>query len=141
MRIYVAGKAGDDAAPLVPRLMDDLEEHGHTITLRWPEIEVQKPYREHAENVGIAEQMSRAVKQADLLILVGGLSIFGAMAEFGIAIGNNIPVLVIGRAAMRDSIFFQHPGVRVISLEELDSMIVNDQWPIRRPQANAMRCG
>lgn len=111
-RFYVAGKAAA-AEDDVTTVAVALERIGWTPTLDWTNLDVTKPYASNpAANRGAAAAMIDAAATCDLLVLLWHPMVFGAMAEFGAAIGNGAQVALLGWPDdARDSVFFAHRAV------------------------------
>lgn len=93
----------------------------------WRTIEARKPYTENPQvNDAAALFMSYGVKKADWLILVVEPGVYGGMVELGMAIAHaddpttakHITVALPSDHA-RESVFFAHPDVEVVTLDEL----------------------
>ncbi|AXV09821.1 hypothetical protein DVS28_b0051 (plasmid) [Euzebya pacifica] len=111
-RFYVAGKAAA-AEDDVNAVAQALERIGWTRTLDWTGLGVTKPY---AASPGVngpaAAAMIDAAAGCDLLVLLWHPRAFGAIAEFGAAIGAGARVALLGWPDdARDSVFFAHHAV------------------------------
>ena len=105
MKIYIAAKY--EESEKAKRLMNIFREEGHTITFDWT--------REDPDPDGdIAQKLVKAVKQADVLVvlMLNSHTSQGVWVEIGIALAHNIPIIAIGQAKS-DCIFLQHPLVVV----------------------------
>ena len=103
MKIYIAAKY--EESEKAKRLMNIFREEGHTITFDWT--------REDPDPDGdIAQKLVKAVKQADVLVvlMLNSHTSQGVWVEMGIALAHNIPIIAIGQAES-DCIFLQHPLV------------------------------
>jgi hypothetical protein len=123
-RIYIAGKVEDENKD-IRNLATDLEEHGHSITYKWWEEDIKKPYldKENVNNsIAASLEMEKGVRMSDVFILVPTPNILGAAVEFGVAIGDDKDreLLVIVDENTRQSIFYANPKVICLnSLKEI----------------------
>lgn len=108
MKIYVAGKW--EEKDRVREVQQKLQLHGHTITHDWTTEEScgdnEDKWKSHAVN-DLA-----GVLNADAYVGVfeKNLKYSGAIAEFGIALGNGIPIYIIGHA-LDTNVFMRLPQV------------------------------
>ena len=116
----------------VRSIIKSLENKGHTFVYDWTNIEDLSPFRENSERCKkIAEEISSALRDVDVFILIsdsGGTDMF---IELGIVISNwitkkNIRIYVVGKHNKR-SLMQLHPAVihvdsikDVFSKEKLD---------------------
>lgn len=122
--IYLAGKEGGGEDTL-SHLANQLEERGHTITLKWWEIpKLPKPF---FDNIGTsnpaAEAMIYAVNKADIFILIPSEKVMGALVELGIAIRDRKDhpekeIIVVVNAATRQSVFYTSNGILILDSVE-----------------------
>lgn len=120
LRFYVAGKVGggEDMARLVA---DRLMARGWQWSLDWTSVPVAVPYLGHVEqNRAVAEGMRRAAASSDLVVLVAGERLLGALIEVGVALGAGADVAIFGR--VRESVFWCLPEVRL--LDDLEALEV-----------------
>lgn len=101
MKVYLATSYKNRKTAL--RLMQMIEDHGHTITWWWPDVE-------DSDLGACAKNDADGICEADALVLVPPLG-FGCHTELGIAIGRNIPIFMVGRCP-DNNIFLNHPCVR-----------------------------
>lgn len=125
--VYVAGKVSDDTSS-IQDVIAQFEQAGFEITHDWTRANgIRKPYLEHVErNQAAALDMKHGVRQCDVFVLLCFGDIYGAMAEFGMALsepstdrfGRRLIYVVGDTSEMRQSIFFALPGVLVCSSVE-----------------------
>lgn len=123
-KLYVAGKYGSLDCKETTK---DLKGKGYKLTLNWLALDVKLPYKDNAKhNSKHAESMVEAVKSADALVLIGDPKLHGALVELGVALGNNVPVYLLHKRKMHDSVFLCHEGVKAVTyaqlLEELKNL-------------------
>lgn len=120
MRFFVSGKVGAENG--ATEVMHILRKAGHEITFDWTTIPHLRPYdinSSAARDAALLE--SRAVKDADILVLIPHERGVGLFVELGIAIGAGIPIRVITKGESQ-TMFFHHPLVkRLASVDELIS--------------------
>jgi hypothetical protein len=118
MKIFVSGKIGEEES--VKEVMGLLQEAGHEITFDWTKIDHLRPYDENAAaSREAAVKESRAVKDADALIILAHDRGVGMYVELGIAICSGIPIRVITNKKSR-TMFFHHPLVKKVdNLEQI----------------------
>ncbi len=118
MKFFVSGKVGAEGN--VRAVMKAFQDAGHEITFDWTTIDHLRPYDENAAaSREAAVKESRAVKDADVLIILAHDQGVGMYVELGIAIGSGIPIRVITDTESR-TMFFHHPLVKKIdSLEHI----------------------
>lgn len=107
MKIYVAGKWEDRER--VAEIMRVLKGIGHEITLDWSDHK----YEDEEYPQQYCQEDVQGVKDAELYlgIFVAEYNYRGSLVEMGIALGEGIPVWLLGDKA--DScIFSNHPSVR-----------------------------
>lgn len=130
--VYVAGKVAEDNSS-IQDVVGRFEKAGFTISYDWTRAKgIQKPYLDHAKrNAAAAEDMRNGVKVCEVFVLLCGGDIYGAMAEFGMALAAVIPeafsqrrIYVVGLPEqMRQSIFFTLPDVMVC--ETVDEVLAD----------------
>ena len=112
MKIYVAGKWQDRKN--VRKLMDELENGGHTVTYDWTKDE------ENAVGYPIQNTINDTlgVRNCDVIVgrFIDDYKYSGALTEMGMAIGLGKPVLIIGHA-IDNCIFINHPTVQKFETE------------------------
>lgn len=117
--LYIAGKL--QRSEKVDEFYDYFESLGHTITLKWTELEeFPKPYVEHAELWSPqAEKMISAATEADTFILLNHGELKGALIELGafLASPNKRDAFIIN-PGNRQSVFFTHPCVTTFEDEQ-----------------------
>ena len=126
--IYLAGKINSDEN-VMHALSSALEERGHKVLEKWWETdEIPRPYLEYPETSSVAaESMLDAAYESDVCILFPGNKILGAAVELGAAIASkkenpDKQIIIVDLGESRQSIFYAHPAVVVVSeLEELRS--------------------
>lgn len=115
-RIYVA--TGFMNYRTAREWMNDLREAGHTITHDWTNTDEFDQYglpmggkltREKNIEYGTADM--EGVRQADVVVLLPYLSLYGALIEAGMAIALGKRVMVL--QPTRDSVFWYLPAVEV----------------------------
>lgn len=121
LRFYVAGKAGG-GEDLVRGAGERLRARGWDWTMDWTGIAVATPYLDHADtNAPVAAAMLAAVAASDLVVLVPGPGVFGALLETGAALAAGTTVAVLGSS--RESIFWCLPHVELVTdLDALDDL-------------------
>lgn len=123
MNIYVAGKFEETDA--VRNIQATLRQAGHTITHDWtgenPENRTGKELADFLKECARKDLVG--VINADVLVLLNHDRAFGAMTEFGIALANRIPVLIL-RSEIRDNIFYNlGPDYRVHKFSSLEDLM------------------
>lgn len=121
--IYVSGKL---ESLMVGGIIDRLKREEYDV-FDWRAVVAQKPYSEGgAINEAAALFMDYGVKKADWFILVVENGIYGGMAELGMAIAYASDPMHAKRITValpsdfsRESVFFMHPEVEVVTLDEL----------------------
>ena len=112
MRFYIAGKWQDRRN--IRKLMDKIEGLGHTITYDWTKDE------ENAEGYPIINTINdtRGVQACDTYVgrFIETNNYKGALVEFGIALGLNKKIFIIGHA-VDACIFTNHPGAQKFETE------------------------
>ena len=112
MKVFVSGKFEDGKN--VRKLMDKIENLGHTITYDWTKDE------ENAEGYPIINTINdtRGVQICDTYVgrFIETNNYKGALVEFGIALGLEKRILIIGHA-VDSCIFTNHPGVQKLETE------------------------
>lgn len=122
--IYIAGKV-DCNNEDIRNFAAELEERGHSLTYKWWEKDIKKPYldKENTNNsMNASIEMENGVRMSDVFILAPTPNILGAAVEFGIAIGDNKDreLLVILDDNSRQSVFYANPKVICLnSLKEI----------------------
>ncbi len=103
MRIYVASKFEEQTR--VREVMAQLRTAGHAITYDWTMNEQISPEQARKDVMGVLS--------ADALVLIAekDLNYCGALVEFGIAIGRELPIFVIGDALNDRCIFMKLPNL------------------------------
>ncbi len=111
MRFYIAGKFEERAE--VRKLMDKVEELGHTITCDWTK------HRDKGFLVQYAVADVEGVQGCDVYVgrFINENSYKGALSEMGMALGLDKKVVVIGHA-IDSCIFTNHPNVLKLESEE-----------------------
>lgn len=133
MKVYVAASIKDrDRAAQVA---DAIEDAGHLITFKWwgSEGEIRdadegKTWRDDPEQAtALALREQKGVWDSDALVLCGGDKILGAAIEFGMAVGDEKPAIILPGCS-RDSIFWHLPGVVLVdTIEEVISELADLQ--------------
>lgn len=126
-KIYIAGKLNKGETSIAD-LAGNLESRGHEITCKWWELQkLPIPYMEHQETSRpAADKMVEAVRSATTaVILFPDKKILGAMAEFGIALGDQPQnpqreILVVNPFDTRQSVFYAASSV--IALRSLEAL-------------------
>jgi hypothetical protein len=118
----VAGKVKDDNSS-IQDVIELFEQAGYQISHDWTRAKgIQKPYLEYLESSrSAAEDMRDGVSLCEVFVLLCEGDIYGAMAEFGMAVAAPIPeffgqrrIYVVGPSQeIRQSIFFALPEVKV----------------------------
>ena len=107
MKFYVAGKWEDRKT--VRKLMDKIQDFGHAITYDWTKDE------ETDEGYPIVNAINdtRGVQICDAYVgrFIDKNEYKGALVEFGIALGLNKRIFIIGHA-VDSCIFTNHPAVQ-----------------------------
>lgn len=110
MRVYLAGSDQARAAAVAKTI----EESGHTIASSWVHGEFKRT-REYSveQRVELAEKITSEVESCDILILLADENMVpgGKFVEFGIALGMDKLVAVVGR---RENLLCWHPNVNVV---------------------------
>lgn len=130
--VYVAGKVAENNTS-IQEVIGRFQKAGFTISHDWTRAKgIQKPYLDHTErNAAAAEDMRNGVKLCEVFVLLCGGDIYGAMAEFGMALAAVIPevfgqrrIYVVGLPEqMRQSILFTLPDVMVC--ETVDEVLTD----------------
>lgn len=109
MRLYVAGKSGEDQTQRCAAFMARVRSIGHAITYDWT-----RDVAAHEAKPFAARQLKQcaqsdvdAVRGADAVILLWHPRLRGAFVEMGVAFAMMSPVLAVGVPAVETSIFFQ----------------------------------
>lgn len=121
--IYVAGKL---ESGIVGGIIDRLHREDVPV-FDWRGIDARKPYTENPQvNDAAALFMDYGVRQSDWLILVVEPGVYGGMVELGMAIAYCNDLLTRKRITValpddmaRESVFFAHPEVETLTLDEL----------------------
>lgn len=110
MKFYVATKWEERAR--ARQIMSQLIDAGHTITYDWTMQEQESGLQAQADLNGVIE--------ADVLVFIAeqDLNYKGALIEIGAALGQGMPVVVIGDAPITETMFFKHPNI--IKLKEFN---------------------
>ena len=113
MKFYIAGKFEERAE--VRKLMDKVEELGHTITCDWTKHE--QGGKDFLVHYAIADV--EGVRGCDVYVgrFINENSYKGALSEMGMALGLDKKVVVIGHA-IDSCIFTNHPNVLKLESEE-----------------------
>jgi hypothetical protein len=122
MNIYVSCPSNN--LPLAKNIMALLQLEGHNIAYNWvPDIEAGEFNAPKEELKKRNTQVLRAIVQADALVLVikNKSVTLGCGVELGVALYNNVPVIVLELETASFKHFFMfHPGItKVYSQEEL----------------------
>ena len=89
MFFYVAGRIKESGS--VQWLVGELENRGHEVTLDWTSRPSYKPYEKTNEDARrTAEQMITACQDCDFFVLLWDDNLYGALVEFGVALGNSL---------------------------------------------------
>jgi len=127
MKVYVAASIKDRAR--AEQIADAIEDAGHLITFKWwgDEGEIRdadegKTWRDDPEQAQVlAQREQKGVWDADALVLCGHEKLMGALIEFGMAVSDEKPAIILP-GCQRDSIFWHLPGVvQVETIEEVIS--------------------
>ncbi len=117
MKFFVSGKIGVDTVDDAKEVMDALRDAGHEITYDWTVADHLKPYDKNVALCHLATIVdSRAVKDADVFVIIPHERGVGMFIELGIAIGCAIPVRVVVNPWLKScTMFFHHPMVKRVS--------------------------
>ena len=124
MKFYIASRMENKAA--ASELTEKLKTKGHTVTLDWTRLEKLKPYEQNSErSAEVADQMVKAVQNADLFVVFLDEGGTGLYTELGVALAMGKQVFVVGD--LNKPIFLFHPLVtRVYSIQELEEKLVRN---------------
>lgn len=129
MKFYFAGPSAE--WPMIRTWIQGAIDHGHFVTYDWT-IDVEA-YGHGEKKVTPPHVLKRAAEtdlaaacDCDVLVLFLIEGIYGAMLEAGAALAMGKEVwLVTGTAAVRYSIFFEHPLCETIDRKELRRRITS----------------
>jgi len=127
MKWYVAARRSEKET--VKSLLNILKEHGHQITYDWTELEKIKPYKKNIEICkNIAYDISLAVKDTGVFVLISGASGTDMFVELGIAIYTSlnkkkIQIYVVGNHNKR-SLMHLHPSI--IHKQTLEEVLMEE---------------
>ena len=114
MKWYIASRT--DNKDLVKSLIRDLKSNGHEIAYDWTNLGSLKPFSDNAEKCQkVAYDISNAIKDVDVFLLISDLGGTDMFVELGIAIAyfmkNNKPkIYVVGQYNKR-SLMHLHPSI------------------------------
>lgn len=120
MRIYVASAVANHK--VARALKQELRDAGHEITHDWTgsdhifSIELDSSDDREAKCRAARDDI-RGVRTADLVIYLAHERCFGANIELGMALAYGVHIYVVD--PIRDSIFFELPGVTKIDLRSV----------------------
>ncbi len=128
-KVYVAGKvgAGTDS---VKHLLAELRNLGYEASYDWTDASgIRKPYLANVQrNRPFAEKMLQGAHDCNILILLVGDNLLGALIEFGIGLGSSLSepnfrayVVTEGVETLRESIFYCLEEVTIV--ETIDRLI------------------
>lgn len=117
LKVYVSGrvKYGDTH---IKTALDGVKRQGFDITYDWTKVNLPKPLLKYPETtLPAAIKMKQAAINTDIFILIWDDSLYGALVEFGMALGasteKNPKVLFIVGSKEREGIFEVMPEVKV----------------------------
>ncbi|MBN1645694.1 hypothetical protein JW868_01505 [Candidatus Woesearchaeota archaeon] len=109
----------------ISKILDFLEAKGHTVRYDWTKLGQLQPYNKHAlESETVAKEITEAVNECDIFVLIsdeGGTDMF---TELGIAISRylerNKPRIYITGSMNNRSLMHFHPSI--IRLDSINSV-------------------
>ncbi|NCT00059.1 hypothetical protein GW765_03730 [Candidatus Parcubacteria bacterium] len=123
MKWYIASRIKHK--DLVKKTISDLIKSGEEISYDWTKIGSLKPYRENSkESSIIAKEVSEAMKDTDIFVLISDEAGTDMFVELGIAIGcwltrKDMRIYVVGECNDRSLMHF-HPSIsRVDNLNDV----------------------
>jgi hypothetical protein len=111
VNVYVAGTS--KRTDLASSVMNTLRSHGHSITLDWT-VDIENEGEMSADELAAraAKSVSGVCKaEALVLLITKEMRSVGSMIEIGVALGNDIPVLVAELEDGFNHFFTYHPLV------------------------------
>jgi hypothetical protein len=121
LKVYVAGRT--NMLTEVREIQAVVRKQGGVITHDWTKIVDEVGGAARDDGVSATRQGEfargdlRGVREANLVIMVAGPGLCGALVEVGAALGQDKPVLIYGEPE-RHSVFFHHPAVGKVSTHE-----------------------
>ncbi len=103
----------------IDNIVDFLKTQNESIVFEWSKLGVLTPFKENFEqSARIAEQISSALKEAEIFVLISDEAGTDMFIELGIALGNwlqnkKVKIYAIGKFNDRSLMHF-HPAIRQV---------------------------
>lgn len=117
--VYIASRKRDQA--LVQTIRDKMANLGYRFSFDWTLEKDLNPYAKNQEEAELAAlKMKRGAAECDIFILVWDDNLYGALIEFGIALGANTSetpkqMYIMAEDKQRVCIFEMLPEIEVVS--------------------------
>jgi nucleoside 2-deoxyribosyltransferase len=128
MKIYIAGPwvQKEDIAKIALQV----EAEGHKITHKWWEVENGEELEANREPAELRRQGQldlAGVMNADTVLLINSMKSEGKAVEQGIALGQDIPIIAVGkRGEHSNNVFHYLPNYRWV--DDVEHAIEELQW-------------